>query len=61
MDGDSKKEQYKNDEDKRSHFYTLFNRFIQLYHGSGCHVVGDTSSFADAVLFGLLWDDNAGR
>eukprot|EP00775_Hariotina_reticulata_P011523 gene11523-11666_t len=57
---DSKKEQYKTAPDKRSHFYSVFNRFITQCQGAGCHVVGDSTSIADAVLFGLLWDDNAG-
>jgi hypothetical protein len=32
---------------------------LQRFNSSGAHAVGSSASFADAVVFGVLWDDVA--
>jgi glutathione S-transferase len=53
------KERYLTAPDQRKFYYNLFNNHISHCKGSGSYIVGDSSCFADAVLFSLLWDDLA--
>eukprot|EP00879_Flechtneria_rotunda_P001899 GHRR01002071.1.p1 GENE.GHRR01002071.1~~GHRR01002071.1.p1 ORF type:complete len:221 (+),score=58.70 GHRR01002071.1:94-756(+) len=54
---DQAKEQYQTSPLKRSHYYKLFNTIITRGKGSGPHLIGDLQSFADCVVFAVLWDD----
>eukprot|EP00879_Flechtneria_rotunda_P000567 GHRR01000674.1.p1 GENE.GHRR01000674.1~~GHRR01000674.1.p1 ORF type:complete len:223 (+),score=57.03 GHRR01000674.1:238-906(+) len=42
---------------KRNHYYKLFDTIITRNKGSGPHLVGNSPSFADTVVFAVLWDD----
>jgi glutathione S-transferase len=53
------KERYLTAPDQRKFYYNLANHHISHCKGSGSHVVGGSSSFADAVLFAMMWDDLA--
>ena len=53
------KEKYLTAADQRKFYYNLANYIISHCKGSGSYIVGNSSSFVDAVLFSLLWDDMA--
>eukprot|EP00882_Tetradesmus_deserticola_P018369 GHRQ01019732.1.p1 GENE.GHRQ01019732.1~~GHRQ01019732.1.p1 ORF type:complete len:248 (+),score=93.64 GHRQ01019732.1:702-1445(+) len=53
------KEAYVTSPQKRRHFYIVTEALLQRFGGSGPHAVGSSSSFADAVVFSVLWDDAA--
>lgn len=57
--GDEDKLAYKTSPDQRPHFYRTLNTLVERYGGRGQYAVGNSTSFADAVLFALLWDDIA--
>jgi glutathione S-transferase len=44
---------------QRAHFYRVTETLLARNEASGAHTVGDSPSFADAVLFTVLWDDVA--
>lgn len=44
---------------QRAHFYQVTENLLVRNEASGAHTVGDSPSFADAVLFTVLWDDVA--
>lgn len=41
----------------REQLYNRFSKFLKLNGAEGGHVVGDKPSFADDLLFAILWDD----
>eukprot|EP00775_Hariotina_reticulata_P001171 gene1171-1509_t len=43
----------------RGHYYQAMNALLEQAGGNGKHAVGDMATFADAVLFAVLWDDVA--
>lgn len=55
--GHEAKDAYCSAPDKRRHYYHTFNALIERCKGSGPHLIGNSNSFADAVLFALLWGE----
>lgn len=45
--------------DQRAHYYRVTETLLQNSGATGKHSVGNSPSFADAVLFSVLWDDVA--
>lgn len=54
FDGEAKAAEYAS---KRGTFYDCNEIFLTKTNASGPHVVDSKPSFADALLFGQLWDD----
>lgn len=44
---------------QRAHFYRVTEALLARNKAAGAHTVGASPSFADAVLFAVLWDDVA--
>lgn len=44
---------------QRAHFYRITEALLARNEAAGAHTVGTSPSFADAVLFAVLWDDVA--
>jgi glutathione S-transferase len=42
---------------KRADFYRIFSKYHEMDHGANSHLVGDAPSYADDLLFAVLWDD----
>ncbi|WIA39660.1 hypothetical protein OEZ86_005729 [Tetradesmus obliquus] len=55
--GPEAREAYCSAPDKRKHQYQVLNALIAQSKGQGPHVIGSSSTFVDAVLFAMLWDD----
>lgn len=53
------KHTYTTSADQRPHFYRVAETLLQRNEAAGRHAVGSSPSFADAVLFAVLWDDVA--
>jgi glutathione S-transferase len=52
------KEQYRV---RRTDFYRIFSKYHEMDHGANGHMVGDAPSYADDLLFAILWDDSHGH
>ncbi|WIA40805.1 hypothetical protein OEZ86_004483 [Tetradesmus obliquus] len=50
---------YTSSPDKRPYFYKVMEALLQRFGSSSSHTVGSSASFADAVVFAVLWDDVA--
>lgn len=57
--GPDAKLSYTTSPDKRPHFYSVMEALLQRFGSSSSHAVGSSASFADAVVFAVLWDDVA--
>jgi glutathione S-transferase len=42
---------------RRSDFYRIFSKYHEMDHGADGHMVGDAPSYADDLMFAVLWDD----
>jgi glutathione S-transferase len=42
----------------RTEFYRVFSKYHEMDHGANSHMVGDAPSYADDLMFALLWDDS---
>lgn len=53
--GEAAKAEY--EDQVRPHVYNVFETLLTRYDASGVSAVGDKASFVDALVFGLLYDD----
>lgn len=53
------KQAYTTSPDQRPFFYHLVETLLTSNGATGKYTVGSSPSFADAVVFAVLWDDRA--